>query len=101
VTASASAGADTSSRTAVVTLAAGVQSGGAGCQIARLPTGLEFVEAFGDLRLILVYGVPGVSVTRAVRAVTATLAGEDGNSSDGLVPGSMPEVDGCERAAVS
>jgi len=81
----------------VVTLAPGSSPAELAEQIARLPAGLEFVEAFGDLRLVLVYGVPGVSSREAVRAVTASLATEDSDGSrDGFAPDATPQIDGCE-----
>ncbi len=99
MTASVSADAVGPRRTAVVTLAPGSSPAELADQIARLPTGLEFIEAFGDLRLVLVYGAPGVSSHEAARAVAASLGAEDGGGSwDGSATDAVNATSG--RAAL-
>jgi len=102
MTTSASPSVGGSCRTAVLTLAPGSSPAELAAQIEQLPAGLEFVEAYGDLRLVLVYGVPGVSSLEAVRAVTASLATEDGGGSwEGFASAAAPGIDGCEGPVVS
>ncbi|WP_241835534.1 hypothetical protein [Pseudofrankia asymbiotica] len=85
-----------------MTLVPGSSPAELAAQIARLPTGLEFVEAFGDLRLVLVYGAPGVSSREAVRAVTASLATENGDDScEGFAPDTALGTDRWELPVVS